>query len=106
MPLPRTQQFPKLVLGKGANVTILSRNPTRVLDELEEARTTKTQKIYFSDDMRDEKYDVHSPCFVVYVQEDAVDSAEHDRKVSPEQSNHPPTAKQKYLLYMAACVKV
>ena len=56
--------------------------------------------------MRDEKYDVHSPCFVVYVQEDAVDSAEHDRKVSPEQSNHPPTAKQKYLLYMAACVKV
>ena len=40
--------------------------------------------------MRDEKYDVHSPCFVVYVQEDAVDSAEHDRKVSPEQSNHPP----------------
>ena len=79
---------------------------TLITQPTDKQKKKKTQKIYFSDDMRDEKYDVHSPCFVVYVQEDAVDSAEHDRKVSPEQSNHPPTAKQKYLLYMAACVKV
>lgn len=55
-------------------------------------------------EMKSTMYILH--VFVVYVQEDAVDSAEHDRKVSPEQSNHPPTTKQKYLLYMAACVKV